>query len=114
MTVASVQLSESLQALVDARLDTIDRMRLGRVPRQDRLAIVKEVETQVFEQLCERDADRAQLGREDVLAVLARMDPPEAYIPDEAGGQLSPVRGTSRPRASQPGPKGDPRIIAKL
>ena len=39
MTVAPVRLPESLQALIDARLDTVDRMLLGRVPRPDRMAI---------------------------------------------------------------------------
>jgi hypothetical protein len=37
MTTA-VTLTESAKALVDSRLDTIDRMLLGRVPRADRLA----------------------------------------------------------------------------
>jgi hypothetical protein len=90
-TVASAQLTDSLQALIDARLDTIDRMLLGRLPRQDRLAIVREVETQIHDLLAERDSET--LDREDVLAVLARLDPPEAYLPEEA-----------------PDPSGRPRI----
>ena len=45
MTTTTAQLSESLQILIDSRLDTIDRMLLGRVSRQDRLAIVREVES---------------------------------------------------------------------
>ena len=36
---------------------------------------------QIHEQLQERDDE--ELTRDDVLAVLARLDPPEAYIPDE-------------------------------
>ena len=83
MTVATTQLSESLQVLVDARLDTIDRMLLGRVPRADRLAIVRDLETQIFELLQERDRDAGELGRDDVLAVLSSLDPPEAYLPEE-------------------------------
>ena len=81
MTVATAHLSESLQTLIDSRLDTIDRMLLGRLSRQDRLAIVREVESQIQELLHERDAD--DITREDVLAVLGKLDPPEAYIPDE-------------------------------
>lgn len=104
MTVATSQLSESLQALIDARLDTIDRMLLGRVPRQDRLAIVKEVESQVFELLQERGGD--ELERDDVLAVLARLDPPEAYLPDEAGGTVS----ARVPSSSRPAPRNDDRV----
>jgi hypothetical protein len=76
-------LAESLRTLVDFRLDTIDRVLLGRVPREDRLAIVREVESQIHELLAARDPDT--LCREDVLAVLGRLDPPEAYLPDESG-----------------------------
>lgn len=82
MTLDVVRLSTPLQALVDARLDTIERMLLGVVPRQDRLAIARDVETQIFEQL--QDRGTAELTREDVLAVLATLDPPEAYLPEES------------------------------
>ena len=109
MSVATTELSRSTQHLIDSRLDTIDRMLLGRVSRQERLEIVREVEAQIFEQLHERGAD--ELSREDVLAVLGRLDPPEAYLPEEAG-EAGPVppRISSRPRAgrSQPVRKGDP------
>jgi hypothetical protein len=84
MTVAThrrIQLSTALQSLIDSRLDTIDRMLLGRVGRGERLAIVREVESQIDELLGEREED--ELSREDVLAVLGRLDPPEAYLPDE-------------------------------
>jgi len=90
MTVATAPISDSLQMLVDSRLDTIDRMLLGRVSRQDRLAIVREVESQIHELLYDRGSD--ELTREDVLAVLARLDPPEAYIPDTLEGDLVGVR----------------------
>src|SRR5262245_52034134 len=87
MTVAAVQIPESLQTLIDSRLDTIDRMLLGRLPRHERLEIVGEVESQIFELLQDRDGGGGggELTREDVLAVLARLDPPEAYLPEEAG-----------------------------
>jgi hypothetical protein len=89
-TIAAGRLSDTLQSLVDARLDTIDRMLLGRVNRHDRLAIVREVETQIFDLLEGRNAEN--LDRDDVLAVLARLDPPEAYLPDEATGEVREVR----------------------
>ena len=95
---AETMLTEPLQSLVDARLDTIDRMLIGRVNRHDRLAIVRDVESQIFEQLRGRDA--GTLDRDDVLAVLARLDPPEAYLPDED----SPVQG--RPARISPVPRG--------
>jgi hypothetical protein len=100
MSVATTELSRSTQHLIDSRLDTIDRMLLGRVSRQERLEIVREVEAQIFEQLRERGADEP--SREDVLAVLGRLDPPEAYLPEEAGeaGPV-PARMSSRPGASQ-------------
>jgi hypothetical protein len=85
MMVDTAQLSESLQTLIDSRLDTIDRMLLAWISRQDRLAIVREVESQIHELLTERDT--GELTREDVLAMLARLDPPEAYIPDEIDGE---------------------------
>jgi hypothetical protein len=107
-TAVALELPESLQALVDSRLDTIDRMLMGRVPRQDRLSIVREVESQVFELLQERD--RGDLGREDVLAVLARLDPPEAYLPEETGVEPISPRSTSRPHAAHSVRKRDSKI----
>jgi hypothetical protein len=93
MSVATTDLSRSTQHLIDSRLDTIDRMLLGRVSRQERLEIVREVEAQIFEQLHERGAE--ELSREEVLAVLGRLDPPEAYLSEEEGGP-----GTVESRAS--------------
>jgi len=74
-------LDGSLQILIDTRLDTIDRILMGRVHRSDRLAIIREVESQIEELLTERET--STLSREDILEVLARLDPPEAYIPEE-------------------------------
>jgi hypothetical protein len=80
MTTMTATLPEATQSLIDARLDTIDRMLLGRVPRADRLGIVREVESQVHELLAAHDPET--LTRDDVLDVLRRLDPPEAYLPD--------------------------------
>ena len=101
------QLSESLQTLVDARLDTIDRMLLGRVPRQDRLAIVREVESQLSDQLHERGE---ALTRDDVLAVLARLDPPEAYLPEGDSPFVSSIPGTLSSSPSRSTPKPAPGV----
>jgi hypothetical protein len=106
-TIAAGRLSETLQNLIDARLDTIDRMLLGRVNRQDRLAIVREVETQIFDLLQGRDTEN--LDRDDVLAALARLDPPEAYLPDEASGEVGPVRFAVPSRAIRPPSEGQGR-----
>ena len=94
MMVAMAQISDSLQTLIDSRLDTIDRMLLGRLPRSERLEIVREVEGQIHELLGERGSD--DLTREDVLAVLARLDPPEAYLPE--GESEAEYRSAAAPR----------------
>ena len=102
MAVGMARMTDVAQALIDSRLDTIDRILMGRMTRADRLAIVREVESQIHELLGERDPE--SLEREDVLEVLGRIDPPEAYLPDEMGSEPAPVpRGASvpmRPRAS--------------
>jgi hypothetical protein len=51
MTGTMVQLPRELEMLIDSRLETIERMLVGRVPRQDRLAIVREVESQIYDLL---------------------------------------------------------------
>lgn len=82
MTMATtMELAKPLQALIDARLDTIDRMLLGQIPRPDRLSILREVESQIEELLAERDA--ASLTRDDIIEVLRQLDPPEAFVPEE-------------------------------
>jgi hypothetical protein len=53
----SIYVSESLQTLIDCRLDTIDRMLLVRLPWSQRLEIVREVELQILEALGERNTD---------------------------------------------------------
>ncbi len=109
-TMTAVRLSDAVQALVDARLDTIDRMLLGRVSRADRLAIVREVEGQVHDLLAERGSDEP--GRDDVLAVLARLDPPEAYLPEESDGAAPAVRIPSAPRVRTRASPARPRVPA--
>jgi hypothetical protein len=106
MAVGSMRISESLQILIDSRLDTIDRMLLGRVLRQERMEIVREVELQVYELLQERDS--TELTRDDVLAVLAQLDPPEAYLPEEMRGDrsISSRPATSSSQTPRPRPSG--------
>src|ERR1700730_5334455 len=98
MTVATDQriyLSASLQRLIVSWLDTIERMLLGRAARAERMAIVREVESQIHELLGERDTPEP--SREDVLAVLARLAPPEASLPEEGPtGSPSPRSGPIR------------------
>jgi hypothetical protein len=105
MTVATARISESFQTLIDSRLDTIDRILSGRIPRQERTAIVMEVESQIYELLHARDAD--ELTREAVLAVLARLDPPEAYIPDDTESLAASSRAALTSRSSPAVPRSD-------
>jgi hypothetical protein len=75
-----VNLSPSLQYLVDSRLDSIERALFGtNISRSERREIVQSVEDQILE-LLGRQGD-AEPTRESVLAVLAMTDPPEAYVP---------------------------------
>jgi hypothetical protein len=111
MTVTTAQLTDSMQTLIDARLDTIDRMLLGRVPRADRLAIVREVEGQIYDLLAERGSDEPD--RDDVLAVLARLDPPEAYLPEEGPGGPAVLRAPSPARVARPAAKPDVSGVAR-
>jgi hypothetical protein len=108
MTIMTTQLSEALQNLIDARLDTIDRMLLGRVPRQDRTAIVREVEGQIYDLLQERDLE--SLDRDDVLAVLARLDPPEAYLPEEGSSAPTTARLPTPRRPTPSSPPSSSRV----
>lgn len=81
MTMTAAALTETQQVLIDARLDSIDRVLLGRVPREDRLAIVREVESQIQELLGQYHSE--EITRETVINILRRLDPPEAYLAEE-------------------------------
>lgn len=94
--VADETLTAELQALIDARLDTIDRMLLGRVPRADRTAITREVETQIHDLLAERGS--GEVDRDLVLSALARLDPPEAYLAEQTAGDPAEIRRPAPPR----------------
>lgn len=81
MNSSMVELAPELQALVDERLDAIDRvLLLAGVSRGERSGIVGEVETQIFELLARRTSGEPK--RADVLAVLSQLDPPERYAPE--------------------------------
>jgi hypothetical protein len=85
---AAKNLSNTLQAIIDNRLDAIDQnlLRAG-LPRHQRRSIVEEVENQILEMLSRLEHD--EWTRADVLAVLAKLDPPEAYVPEDAAARLA-------------------------
>lgn len=102
---STAEMSATMNAarmLIDARLDAIDRALLGRVSRAERLDVVGEVDSRIDELLRERCGPGSEPSREDVLAVLSRLDPPEAYLGEEGDGSpperpSSPARLASRP-----------------
>jgi hypothetical protein len=101
MTTARTDLDAPLQGLIDARLDAIDRVLLrAGVSRGERCSIVEEVETQVYEILARRT--EGEPARADVLAVLASLDPPEAYAPEGYRDRLARRDEEDRPRVPQP------------
>jgi hypothetical protein len=100
----AAELNPDLRILIDERLDAIDRMLLqAQVSYSERRSIVAEVETQVFELLSRKTVAPT---REDVLAVLDSLDPPESYIPEELRSRVSsrpvgPAREPTRPLLSR-------------
>ena len=105
-----VTLAPALQYLVDARLDSIERALLSTdVSRAERRGIVQSVEDQVLELL--NRLHNAEPTRDDVLAVLATIDPPEAFVPinfvpgnrqQSAFMPVGSVSGAERPRRVTP------------
>jgi len=83
----AAELNPELRNLIDARLEEVDhilmRVQTGWAERRN---IVSEVETQIYELLSRRSSAPTD---EDVRAVLATIDPPEAYIPEEFRDRLS-------------------------
>jgi hypothetical protein len=76
------ELSPTLQRLIDARLDAIERILLSTdVNRSERREIVQAVEDQIYE-LIDRRSDQ-ETTREDILEVLSTIDPPEANVSEE-------------------------------
>lgn len=104
-------LDDHAQSLIDARLDTIERMLLGQVPRADRLAIVRDVEAQIHDLLAERNPD--DTDRDAVIAALARLDPPEAYLPEEGVAPTRSAAASRRPNV-QPAPSAVDRPAGHL
>ena len=96
---AANPLNSALQALVDNRLDAIDQnlLRAG-IPRHQRQSIVEEVQNQILEMLSRRG--EGEPTRQDLLAVLAQLDPPEAYVPEDAPGRTATEGVSAAARAS--------------
>ena len=103
MTMATVNLESGLQALVDDRLDAIDRVLLrAGVSRGERRNIVEEVEAQVYELLGRKT--EGESTRAHVLSVLATLDPPEAYAPEPYRQRVRENGESPKPRIRRPQP----------
>lgn len=106
-------MTEANQMLIDSRLDAIERNLLGRMPRADRVAIIQEVESQIQDLL--RDRDPQEVSREEVLDVLRKLDPPEAYLaenPPRLEGYRTSI--TDRSGAAMPSYRRKSRGISGL
>jgi hypothetical protein len=112
-TIDMTVISGSLQTLVDARLDAIDRALLGRVSRQERLNVGGEVVGGIHVLLHDRCGPGVEPSRDDVLAVLAQLDPPEAYLADGDDEEPRAARTPSRtPAPAAAWPASDPGRLA--
>lgn len=83
----TTELEPTLRDLIDARLDAIERVLLRvRAAYSERRQIVDDVAAQVHELLARRSP---QPTKEDVREVLASLDPPEAFVPEEYRSRLA-------------------------
>lgn len=92
-------LPTDVRRLVDEYLDSIEAaLRQTGTPRSERRAVCDEVESQILEQLSARCADSPTAS--DARAVLAELDPPEAYAGD-SGSERTPAAAPVEQRPSQ-------------
>jgi hypothetical protein len=100
MNAAKLELPETLRSLVDNRLDTIERVLMqGNTPRVERRSILDDTETQILEMLW-AEAGGQEPTRYDLLRVLGRLEPPEAF----AGEHVESAQPARRARSSVFGP----------
>jgi hypothetical protein len=100
-TAMRMDLDAPLRVLVERRLDGIDRVLLAAgVSRGERCGIVEEVEAQIYEMLARRTEESPT--RQDMLAVLAALDPPEAYAPEGYRAAAAAALAADRPAGPQP------------
>src|SRR3954470_9748469 len=88
---------------IDAYLDAVDLALLkANAPRAGRTAIARDLESHILDMLHERAAGR-EPTLADVSAVLATMDPPDAYAAAPAGNPAPPPPVFHRPSRRLPG-----------
>ncbi len=83
------ELNRDVRGRIDAHLDAIDvALSAAGMSRNERRSITDDVEAQVLEMLSSRAGQAPTLA--DVEAVLAELDPPEAYARDDVVSPLPP------------------------
>lgn len=93
-----MELSAEARARLDAYLDAVEQsLRAAGRSREERRGVVDDLESQVLETAA-RQAGDGVVDSATVEAMLARMDPPEAYAAAEETGLTNEVRErTARP-----------------
>lgn len=104
----AVELTVPLRQLIDARLDNIERALMTQtMSRGDRQQILTAIEEQIFEMLDRNSGEEPT--RDEVLGVLAKLDPPEAYLEPMENQTLEPQQRRtlehSAPFTSKPTPQ---------
>lgn len=75
----SVDMPVALRQMIDARLDNVERALMTQfMGRGDRQQILSAIEDQILEMLGQSAGEEPT--RDDLLNVLAKLDPPEAYL----------------------------------
>jgi hypothetical protein len=94
----AVDMPVALRQMIDARLDNIERaLMTQQMGRGDRHQILSAIEDQILEMLGRSAGEEPT--RDDVLSILAKLDPPEAYleVSDTRSGEFSTlVQGDHR------------------
>ncbi len=113
----TIEIPSAMRQMIDARLDSVERALMAKgMGRSDRQQILGAIEDQILEMLSQSSDEEPT--RDDVLLILAKLDPPEAYMDfSEGDGVVFPVSKTGeRPRAtegaSMPTTKKDFNVLA--
>jgi hypothetical protein len=104
MTADPAELPPQVRAKVDAHLDAVEQaLRRAGSGRDEARSVTDDIETQILDMLAARAAGRTPT-MEDAEAVLAKLDPPEAYAQgaEARAGAASPDAGAPRPAPVPP------------
>ena len=112
MTDARMDLPPDVRIHVDAYLDAVRAAQMAAgVPSDEAAGIRDDLRAQIYDMLSARAAGRTP-APEDVQAVLAQLEPPEAFGPAGEGGAAAPPRASVpavAPAPAAPLPAGPPK-----